>query len=61
MARIIKEFNENKKNLNIWIDAEVKDKLKIQAKKHGLLFGRYIERVLKQAVDAKVKTEEETE
>ena len=53
IMRIIKEQNENKKNINIWIDGEVKEQVKAEAKRHGMLFGKYIELLLKKGLEAK--------
>ena len=55
------KFDENKANLNIWIDKQVKDKLKVGAKKRGMLYGKYVEKLLKRAVQLQdgVKDEEE--
>ena len=43
-------YNDEKSNLNIWIDKDIKLKLKQGAKRRGLLFGKYVERILSNAV-----------
>lgn len=62
MKSVFKDrFDENKANLNIWISKQVKDKLKQGAKRRGMLYGKYIEKLLKRAVQLQdgVKDEEE--
>ena len=44
------KFDESKANLNLWIDKDVKAKLKQAAKRNGRLFGKYVEMILKRAV-----------
>ena len=55
------KFDESKANLNLWIDKDVKAKLKQAAKRNGRLFGKYVEMILKRAValQQEVKDEEE--
>lgn len=43
---ILDRYNPNKKQIICWVDKEVKEKLKKQAKRHGLLFKNYLNKVL---------------
>lgn len=39
-------YDPNKKQVVCWVDAKVKEKLKKQAKHHGLLLKNYLNKVL---------------
>lgn len=46
---LLDRYNPNKKKIEVYVDKEVKAKLKQGAKKRGLLFGKYIARILTNA------------
>lgn len=53
MTETNREFRENKTNLNVWIDKDVKDEIKKQARRQGLLLSSYVEKLLKQTLESK--------
>lgn len=42
---------ENKTNLNVWISKELKAKIKQDAKNHGMLLSKYVEKILQKSVE----------
>lgn len=44
-------YSEGRSILNIWIDKDLKTKIKQEAKRQGMLLGKYVERVLKESIE----------
>ena len=44
-------YSEDRCVLNIWINKELKKKIKQEAKRHGMLLSKYVEKVLQQSVE----------
>ena len=44
-------YSKDKCILNIWIDKELKKKIKQEAKQQGMLLSKYVEKVLQQSVE----------
>lgn len=44
-------YSEDRCILNIWIDKDLKAKIKQEAKRHGMLLGKYVERILKESIE----------
>ena len=50
MEVILDQYNPNKKKIEVYVDAEVKEKLKQGAKKRGILLKKYLNQILERAV-----------
>ena len=44
-------YGEGKAILSFWIDKDLKEQIKKQSKEKGMLIGKYIQNILKQAVE----------
>ena len=47
---LLDKYNPNKKKIEVYVDAQVKVKLKIGAKKRGILLKNYLNQILERAV-----------
>ena len=50
MNELKEKFDPSKKKIEVYVDKEIKEKLKIGAKKRGILFKTYLNRILQRAV-----------
>ena len=48
---LLDKYNPNKKKIQVYVDKEVKQKLKEGAKKRGILLKTYLNRILEKAVE----------
>lgn len=44
-------YSDDRANLNVWINRELKKKVKKDAKRHGMLLSKYVEKILQQSVE----------
>lgn len=51
MEILLDKYNPNKKKIEVYVNADVKQKLKEGAKKRGILLKTYLNRILERAVD----------